>query len=126
MTEDLYIFQIIGFLILVIICSYLVIRYGLRAFYPTLKRGYVTVLERAPLDHKSGSAIVLVKVGEALLLIGVAQGGVTLLKEISPDILPEKNHEETVRRFPPGIPFARVLESIRLGATRGSGEGGKD
>lgn len=123
MQEYLQIFQVIGFLLLIIFGSYVAIRYGLRALYPRLNKGYLTVLERVPLDHKSGSSILLVKVGEELLLIGAAQGRVSLLKEISPENLLLEMREETHGRLAAGSLFARMMESFKKRAADDAKEG---
>jgi flagellar biogenesis protein FliO len=122
LQEYMPIFQIIGFLILIIICSYLAIRYGLRALYPGVNRGAIRVLERVPLDHKHGSALVLARVGGAVLLIGVAQGRVSLLKEIDPESLPPAGDGAAA-----DLPFSRILQRFKRGSIpEDSGKGGLD
>lgn len=125
MQDYFYMLQVMGFLILIIIGCYAAIRYGLRAFYPMAKRGHITVLERVPLDHKNGSSLLLVKAGDELLLIGVAQGRVSLLKEMPPESLPGILQEEQLSgRCPAASPFARILESVKYRTKRDPGEGG--
>ena len=72
--------QSMGFLILIIILAYFALRYGLRSLYRGMNGGYMKVLERVPIDPKSGSALILVQVGREVYLVGTAQGGVSLLK----------------------------------------------
>ncbi len=74
------ILQTMGILILIILLAYLAIRYGLRSVYHGLNGGYMKVLERVPLDPKSGSSLTLVQVGKEIYLIGTAQNNVSLLK----------------------------------------------
>lgn len=80
MGEYGLLFQSMGFLLLIILLAYLAIKYGLKSVYRGLNGGYMKVLERAPLDPKSGSSLLLVQVGKEVYLIGTAQGGVNLLK----------------------------------------------
>lgn len=124
MREYLYIFQVFGLLMLIIAGAYLVSRYGLRALYPKLSRGFLTVLERVPLDHKSGSALLLIKAGEELLLIGVAQNSVSLLKELPPESLTNLQPDEAGGGTRAGSSFARVMESMRRGHFKRPPEGG--
>jgi|LSQX01.2.fsa_nt_gb flagellar biogenesis protein FliO len=118
------IFQMIGFLILIIICTYLVIRYGLRALYPGVSRGAIRVLERVPLDHRQGSSLVLARVGESVLLIGVAQGRVSLLKEIDPESLPPAGEGAVAGGAAPGLPFSRILQRLKRDANPEDGDKG--
>ena len=105
-----------GMLILVAALAYLAIRYGLRIFSPGINRGKVKVLERVPLDAKGGSALLLVQLGEELLLVGAAQGGVSLLKELSPDALKcmEKAPSLPAGRLSALPSFGRILENMRV------------
>jgi flagellar biogenesis protein FliO len=123
----LYIFQVFGLLLLIIAGAYLVTRYGLRSLYPKLSRGFLTVLERVPLDHKSGSALLLVKAGEELMLIGVSQNGVSLLKELPPESMPDTQPDEAAGRTHAGISFARIMEGVKRGRfTPPPEEGGRE
>ncbi len=74
------ILQSMGFLVLIVVLAYLAIRYGLRSVYRGISGGYMKVLERVPLDHKSGSSLALIQVGKEIYLVGTAQNNVTLLK----------------------------------------------
>ncbi|MEW5785292.1 MAG: flagellar biosynthetic protein FliO [Bacillota bacterium] len=126
MAEYRYIFQMFGFLIIIALGSYLALRYGLRAVYPGLSKGYLKVLERVPLDHKNGSALVLVKVGGEVLLVGVAQGRISLLKKVDLDNLPAAAERESGGCLPLQGSFARIFQGLRGNSPPGSDrEGGE-
>jgi len=108
------------YLILVVITAYLVIRFGLRLVYPGTGGGLIKVLGRVPLDMKTGSNLVLVQMGERILLLGMAQGSITLLKEIPVDSLPVSGEGEGMRREPPGGTFNRILKLMRKNEDRGN------
>jgi len=110
--------QSMGFLILIVILAYLAIRYGLRSLYRGANGGYMRILERVPLDHKSSSSVCLIQVGKDLYLVGTSQGNVTLLKTLDwkdlqyvEDGLAEKNLDLKT-------PFSKIMESIRKNSNR--------
>ncbi len=90
MEEYAFLARVIPTLLLVPVLAYLALRYGLKAIYPGLGRSRLRVLEKIPLDAKSGSALLLVQAGDELLLLGLARGGVSLIKELEPELLTDK------------------------------------
>jgi flagellar biosynthetic protein FliO len=119
-------FQSMGFLLLIILLAYIALRYGLRSVYRGFNGGHMQVLERTLLDPKTGSSLVLVRFGKEVMLIGTAQGGVSLIKtlnQIEMDLL-ENSDETGHTNFKES--FARVMEKIRKGSSSGQDDGGTD
>ncbi len=119
--------QSIGFLILILLLAYLALRYGLRSVYRGMGGGgYLKVLERVPLDYKSGSSLVLVQMGREVFLIGATQGAVAVLARFNWKDLQELSEEEAVG--PAGLKesFSRILQGIRRGRGDFEGEGDRE
>ncbi|HOB86167.1 MAG TPA: flagellar biosynthetic protein FliO [Bacillota bacterium] len=87
MEEYLMLLKMLGALVVIILLIYLTVRFGLRALVPGAGRGLVEIVQRIPLDSRGSSALILVKLEEILLLVGVAQGSITLLKELDAEML---------------------------------------
>ncbi len=81
--------QVLAVVIMVCFLAYFFIRFGLRPMYRAGGSGNIKIIDRIPLDARGTSALLLVQVGEAVLLVGVAQGGINLVKEIPPGELKE-------------------------------------
>lgn len=105
--------QSIGFLIIIVILAYLAIRYGLRSLYRGINGGRMKVLERAPLDPRSGSALNLVQIGDKVYLIGSAQGGVSLLTTYTTAEIGQLEDEIALNHFDYRTSFAKALERFR-------------
>lgn len=105
--------QSMGFLIIIIVLAYLAVRFGLRSVYRGLNGGYMKVLERTPLDHKSGSALVLVQIGKEVYLVGTAQGSVTLLKTIDWQDLHDEDEQGGVQSVGVKGSFSRLLRGLK-------------
>ncbi|MGM0651883.1 MAG: flagellar biosynthetic protein FliO [Bacillota bacterium] len=124
MGEYGLLFQSMGFLLIIIALAYLAIRYGLKSVYRGLNGGYMKVLERTPLDPKSGSSLLLIQVGKEVYLIGTAQGGVNLLKTFNWHDLQyaedEANHQQA--NFKDS--FAKVMNRFRKSETGDNGSDG--
>lgn len=123
MSDYWLLLQSMAFLILIILLAYFALRYGLRSLYRGQNGGHMQVLERVVLDPKSGSALILVRMGGQILLIGTAQGGVALLKTLSEQDL--TNEGSGGFEDPPGFrdSFARILTNFRKGSSA-DGDGG--
>lgn len=103
-------------LLLVPALAYLALRYGLKAVYPGLGRGRLRVLEKIPLDAKSGSALLLVQAGDELLLLGMARGGVSLIKELDPALALAEQERQPAGVSPAGpVNFAGFLKQAGRG-----------
>lgn len=105
--------QSIGFLLLIAILAYLAVRYGLRSVYRGLDGGYMKVLERVPLDPRSGVSLTLVRMGQEVLLIGTAQGGVSLLARFSWEELQAIAGGESGASSGFKESFSRILENLK-------------
>ncbi len=118
--------QSMGFLIIIVILAYVALRYGLRSVYRGFNGGHMQVIERTLLDPKTGSTLVLVRFGKEVMLIGAAQGGVSLIKTLNQeeialiDSLDETGHANFKESF------ARVMGKIRKGSSSGQDDGGTD
>ncbi len=112
------ILQSMGFLILIVILAYLAIRYGLRSVYRGVNGGYMKVLERVPLDHKSGSSLTLIQVGKEVYLVGTAQNNVNLLKTF--DWKELQYAEDSLAVQPVNIrgSFSRILQNFKKDDSR--------
>ncbi len=124
MGEYGLLFQSMGFLLLIIALAYLAIRYGLKSVYRGLNGGYMKVLERAPLDPKSGNSLLLVQVGKEIYLIGTAQGGVTLLKTFNWKDLQYVEDEEANHQVNFKDSFAKVVNRLKKNETGDAGSDG--
>jgi|GEM_PF-1077428 flagellar biogenesis protein FliO len=87
MEEYLLILKFTGFLILVALLAYFMIRFGLRRLQPSTGRGYIKVLQKVPLDVKGDRLLVLVRIEERILLLGSAQGNITVLQDFPAEAL---------------------------------------
>jgi flagellar biosynthetic protein FliO len=124
MSEYGLLLKSMGFLILIVILAYLAVRYGLRSVYRGLNGGYMKVLERTPLDPKSGSSLLLVQIGSEIILIGTAQGGVSLLKTVNWKDLQYVDREDAEKPVNFRESLNRVMQTIRK--TRGDDENRND
>lgn len=93
MEEYLLVLKFIGLLLLVALLAYLVIRFGLRRLQPAAGRGYLRIIQKTALDLKGDRLLVLIQIGERVLLLGSAQGNVSVLAELSAEelSLPNEN-----------------------------------
>lgn len=101
----------------VCLLAWVLLRWAGRLQLGTAGRGrHLEVVERVPLDARR--SLVLVRVGESVLLLGVGEGAAPrLLKELSADAIPELPAAE--RRS-----FAQVLAGLRrAGEAVHDGEG---
>ncbi len=105
--------QSMGFLILIILLAYFVLRYGLRSLYKGMNGGYMKILERVPIDPKSGSALILVQVGREVYLVGTAQGGVSLLKTFNWKDMQYAEDEEGEKTDGIKGSFTKVLDGLK-------------
>jgi len=124
MGEYGLLFQSMGFLLLIILLAYLAVKYGLRSVYRGLNGGYMKVLERTPLDPKSGSSLLLVQVGKEVYLIGTAQGGVNLLKTFNWQDLQYADDEETVQHLNFKDSVTKVINRLKKNETGSTGSDG--
>lgn len=107
--------QSMGFLILIVLLAYLAVRYGLRSLYRGMNGGYMKVIERVPVDPKSGSSLLLVQVGKEVYLVGTSQGGVALLKTFNWKDLEYAEDGEVGQKESIKNSFHRVLDSFKKG-----------
>jgi len=117
-------FQSMGILIFIILLAFLTLRYGLKSIYRGFNGNQVKVIEKTIIDPKNSSCLVLVQVGDEVLLIGTAQGGVTLLKTYNRS---ELNSEKPVAYSGEGNfkqSFSRVLKNFLKKEDGGSNAGG--
>jgi len=98
MEEYLLILKFTGFLILVALLAYFMIRFGLRRLQPSTGRGYIKVLQKVPLDVKGDRLLVLVRIEERILLLGSAQGNITVLQDFPAEALSLANGTRSNRR----------------------------
>lgn len=124
MGEYGLLFQSMGFLLLIILLAYLAIKYGLKSVYRGLNGGYMKVLERAPLDPKSGSSLLLVQVGKEVYLIGTAQGGVNLLKTFNWKDLQYADDEEAAQHINFKDSVTKVISRLKKSETGDNGSDG--
>jgi flagellar biogenesis protein FliO len=106
------------FLTLVVVCALaIVVLYGARRLGIGRPAGPVELWGQLPLDGRR--AIYLVRVGEQVFVIGVAEGGMTKLGEVPAASLP-------ARARVPNAPFAHVLARV-LGQSKTTADrAGKD
>jgi flagellar biogenesis protein FliO len=96
------------FLTLLAVCALaIVILYGARRLGIGRPSGPVELCGQLPLDGRR--AIYLVRVGEQVFVVGVAEGGMTKLGEVTAASLP--------KAMPQAAPFAQVLARV-LGRAR--------
>lgn len=107
--------QSMVFLLVIVLLAYLALRYGLRSIYRGFDGGQVKVLERVPLDPKSGSSLALVQLGEEVLLLGSSQGGVTLLARYGAGELTTPGEDVAPEGQSLKDSFARFLNRARGG-----------
>lgn len=105
--------QSMGFLILIILLAYFSLRYGLRSLYKGMNGGYMKILERVPIDPKSGSALILVQVGKEVYLVGTAQGGVSLLKTFNWKDMQYAEDEEGEKSDGIKGSFNKILDGLK-------------
>lgn len=105
----------LGFVLLV---AWIVIRYGLRRFVGAGRaEGPLRVIAREPLDSRR--QVVLVEAAGRFLLLGVSEGGVSLLTELTAE---EAGKVEAGRARPPARRFADVLRETLGRKKRGGKE----
>ncbi len=105
-------FVVLFVVLLVCVMAYVFIRYGLRPMSRPMGSGRVDVKERVPLDPRGNSMILLVQVGEELLLLGVAQGSITLLKELSREEMDRWEKEQFKETEEDRYSFAGLLKKF--------------
>ncbi len=110
--------QSMFFLILIVVLAYLAIRYGLRSLYRGANGGYMKVLERVPLDHKSNSSVSLIQVGKEIYLIGIAQGSVTLLKTLDWKDLQYVEENIASGNVDLKTPFSKIMSTLKKDGSR--------
>lgn len=111
MEEYLMVLKLIGLLVLVALFAYLIIRFGLRRFQPSMGRNLVQIIQKVPLDVKGDRLLILVQIGERILLLGSAQGSISVLSEfLSGELLPLS---EDLEQQEDGTLFARLLTALR-------------
>ncbi len=116
MEDYLLMLKLTVFLIAVALLAYLAIRFGLRRLQPGLGQGYIKVIQKVPLDIKGGMSLVLIHIGERVLLLGASQGSITVLTELSSEVLPPQSHtgSETFT----GV-FSKILSGCKDKITSG-------
>lgn len=96
----------------VLALAYLFTRYvvGRTALPQGLRRRHITLLEQLPVgkDQK----LLLVQVGEAVYLLGTAQGGVTYLRTIPREEVDRWRTETAEAAQPPETGFPAVLRDV--------------
>jgi flagellar biosynthetic protein FliO len=105
--------QSMVFLIFIVVLAYLAVRYGLRSVYRGMNSGHMKVIERVPLDPKSGSALLLVQIGKDVYLVGSAQGGVRLLKTFDWKELEISTEDDQAKPLNLKDSFVNILERFR-------------
>ncbi len=105
--------QSMFFLILIVVLAYLAVRYGLRSVYRGMSNGHMKVIERVPLDPKSGSALLLVQIGKDVYLVGSAQGGVRLLKTFDWKELENSTDQDQAKPLNIKDSFTHILQRFR-------------
>ncbi len=105
--------QSMGFMLLILILAYLAVRYGLKSVYRGINGGYMKVLERTPLDPKSGSSLLLVQIGKEVYLIGATQGGINLLKTFKWQDLEYAEDQSTEKQVNFKDSLNRVVSSFK-------------
>lgn len=121
MEEYLLVLKFIGLLVLVALLAYAAIRFGLRRLQPAAGRGYIRILQKMPLDMKGDRLLILIRMGERILLLGSAPGGISVLHQFpAGELAPLSEHPEPAE---PGGLFAGLLDRYRRG-TGSEGEGG--
>lgn len=116
MSDYKMLLKSMGFLIIIILLAYVVLRYGLKSVYRKASGGRLQVLERVVLDPKTGSALHLVRLGREVLLLGSAQGGVKLLKTLSEEEYSALKLEEETGPLNIKDSFAQMLSNLKKGA----------
>ena len=102
------------FVTLVVVCALaFVVLYGARRLGVGRARGPISLVGQLPLDARR--AIYLVRVGEQVIVVGVAEGGFTKLGELAATDLPKGEPAA------PPPPFADILARV---LARGAGKTG--
>jgi len=104
--------SVIFILLLVCFSAYVFIRFGLRPMARPGGDGRIKIREKIPLDHRGSTMLLLVQAGEKLLLLGVSQGNVSLLKEISEEELAEIDNYYAAETEEGGSQFSRLLKKF--------------
>jgi flagellar protein FliO/FliZ len=92
------------FVTLVAVCAIaFVVLYGARRLGIGRAQGPIHLIGQLPLDGRR--SVYLVKVGEQVLVVGVAEGGMTKLGEMPASSLP-------AIPIPSGAPFATILARV--------------
>ncbi len=124
MSDYVLILQSMAFMLIIVLLAYLALRYGLKSVYKGFNGGYMKILERTPLDPKSGSSLLLVQVGKEIYLVGATQGGVNLLKTFNWQDLQYADSESVEKQANFKDSFARVLNGFRKGNQKDEDNGG--
>ncbi len=124
MSDYGLILQSMAFMLIIVLLAYLALRYGLKSVYKGFNGGYMKILERTPLDPKSGSSLLLVQVGKEIYLVGATQGGVNLLKTFNWQDLQYADSESVEKQANFKDSFARVLNGFRKGNQKDEDNGG--
>ena len=108
--QFLVVLQAIGAVLLVCGVAYLFIRYGLRPVYRPGGSGSLKVVDRVPLDTRGSSALLLVKMGDKIMLLGVTQGSISLIKEVPAYELGVEKEEELPEKPWENLNFSKMLK----------------
>jgi len=110
MDQYLAILKFTVLLLLVVLLAYFSIKYGLRRLQPSYGQEHVKIIQRVSLDVKGERSLILIRVGTRLLLLGSAQGGISLLSELPDELL---STEEKPMQRAEGDYFSLLLERCR-------------
>ena len=104
-------FKIIGFLGLVIVLSVLLVRFSKRGFNAHRPRVCLKIVDSLPLGRDK--VLCVVEAGRSILLLGLTNNSVSLLKEFSPEEIEEmSNQEEGSNPKDKTTFFAKFAESL--------------
>ncbi len=122
MEEYLLVLKLVGFLVLVALLAFLVIRFGLRRLQPSMSRSPIQIIQKVSLDMKGDRLLLLVHIGGRILLLGSAQGSISVLSEFSEGELPP--FAGSPEQQEGGAPFSKLLTALR--ERKNSGKGGTE
>ena len=105
-------FKIIGFLGLVIVLSVLLVRFSKRGFNAHRPRVCLKIVDSLPLGRDK--VLCVVEAGRSILLLGLTNNSVSLLKEFSPEEIEEMSSQEEEGSNPKDKTtfFAKFAESF--------------
>lgn len=111
MDQYLVILKFTMLLLLVALLAYFSIKYGLRRLQPSYgQEQHIRIIQRVSLDVKGERSLILIHVGARLLLLGSAQGGISLLSELPDELL---SAEGKPARRAEGDYFSLMLDRFR-------------